>query len=93
MKASWNYSRNNKGKKIRGCEWKIFLKSFDVKENGSYVKKTVYVILGIKLDGRKELLGLWIGENETSKYWLSILKPPRDVKETHMSTTQTPHSV
>ena len=47
--------------------------SFDVKENGSYVKKTVYVILGIKLDGRKELLGLWIGENETSKYWLSVL--------------------
>ena len=47
--------------------------SFDVKENGSYVKKTVYVILGVKLDGRKELLGLWIGENETSKYWLSVL--------------------
>ena len=27
------------------------------------------------------------------KYWFSILKPPRDVKETHMSTTQTPHSI
>lgn len=47
--------------------------SFDVRENGSYQKKTVYVILGINLDGRKQLLGLWIGENETSKYWLSIL--------------------
>ena len=47
--------------------------SFDVKENGSYVKKTVYVILGVKLDGKKELLGLWIGEKETSKYWLSVL--------------------
>jgi len=47
--------------------------SFDVRENGSYQKKTVYVILGIRIDGRKELLGLWIGENETSKYWLSIL--------------------
>jgi len=47
--------------------------SFDVRENGSYQKKTVYVILGIKIDGRKELLGLWIGENETSKYWLSVL--------------------
>lgn len=47
--------------------------SFDVRENGSYQKKTVYVIIGIRIDGRKELLGLWIGENETSKYWLSIL--------------------
>ena len=47
--------------------------SFDVKENGSYVKKTVYVIIGINLNGKKELLGLWIGENETSKYWLSVL--------------------
>ena len=47
--------------------------SFDVKESGSYVKKTVYVILGIKIDGRKELLGMWIGENETSKYWLSVM--------------------
>jgi len=47
--------------------------SFDVRENGSYQKKTVYVIIGIRIDGRKELLGLWIGENETSKYWLTIL--------------------
>jgi transposase-like protein len=47
--------------------------SFDVRENGSYHKKTVYVIIGIRIDGRKELLGLWIGENETSKYWLTIL--------------------
>ncbi len=46
---------------------------FDVRENGSYQKKTVYVIIGIRIDGRKELLGLWIGENETSKYWLSVL--------------------
>lgn len=47
--------------------------SFDVRENNCYSKKTVYVIIGIKLDGRKELLGMWIGENETSKYWLSVL--------------------
>lgn len=47
--------------------------SFDVREDGSYRKKTVYVIIGIKTDGRKELLGLWIGENETSKYWLSVM--------------------
>lgn len=47
--------------------------SFDVRENGSYQKKTVYVIIGIGIDGKKDLLGLWIGENETSKFWLSVM--------------------
>jgi transposase-like protein len=30
-------------------------------------------MLGITLDGKKEILGIWIGENETSKYWLTLL--------------------
>ncbi len=46
---------------------------FDVKENGSYCKKTVYAIIGIKLDGRKDLLGFWIGEAETAKFWLTVM--------------------
>ncbi|MDD3014355.1 MAG: IS256 family transposase [Candidatus Gastranaerophilales bacterium] len=60
---------------LEGCYTVVFLDgmSFDVREDGTYRKKTVYVIIGINLDGRKELMGLWIGENETSKYWLSIL--------------------
>jgi len=60
---------------LERCYTVIFLDGmvFDIRENGSYQKKTVYVIIGIKIDGRKELLGLWIGENETSKYWLSVL--------------------
>lgn len=60
---------------LERCYTVIFLDGmvFDVRENGRYQKKTVYVIIGIKIDGRKELLGLWIGENETSKYWLSVL--------------------
>jgi putative transposase len=60
---------------LKSCYTVVFLDgmSFDVRENGAYQKKTVYVIIGINLDGRKELMGLWIGENETSKYWLSIL--------------------
>lgn len=33
----------------------------------------VYIMLGITLDGRKEIIGIWIGENETSKYWLTLL--------------------
>lgn len=60
---------------LERCYTVVFLDgmSFDVREDGIYRKKTVYVIIGINLDGRKELMGLWIGENETSKYWLSIL--------------------
>jgi transposase-like protein len=60
---------------LESCYPVIFLDGmvFDVRENGTYQKKTAYVILGIRIDGRKELLGLWIGENETSKYWLSVL--------------------
>ena len=33
-----------------------------------------YIMLGITLEGKKEILGIWIGENETSKYWLTLLK-------------------
>jgi len=60
---------------LDSCYTVVFLDgmSFDVREDGTYRKKTVYVIIGINIDGRKELMGLWIGENETSKYWLSIL--------------------
>ena len=32
-----------------------------------------YIMLGITLEGKKEILGIWIGENETSKYWLTLL--------------------
>lgn len=41
--------------------------------NGRVAPHTVYVALGINLEGRKELLGLWLGENEGAKFWLSCL--------------------
>ncbi|MCW8896062.1 IS256 family transposase [Sulfurimonas sp.] len=34
---------------------------------------SAYIMLGITLDGQKEIIGIWIGENETSKYWLTLL--------------------
>ena len=37
------------------------------------VNKSVYLALGVNLEGHKELLGLWIGENEGAKFWLSVL--------------------
>ena len=46
---------------------------YHVRDNGIVQKKAAYVILGINLDGRKEVLSLQIGENESAKYWLSVL--------------------
>ena len=37
------------------------------------VKKAAYVVLGVTEDGYKEVLGIWVGENETAKFWLSVL--------------------
>ncbi len=46
---------------------------FNVREDHKIVKKAVYIAIGIKLDGMKEVLGMWIGGNESAKYWLGVL--------------------
>lgn len=43
-------------------------------QDNQTIKKTVYVAIGIKLHVQKEVLGLWIGGNESAKYWLGVLK-------------------
>ena len=44
-----------------------------VRDNGHIKNKAVYLALGVRMDGRKELLGLWIAENEGAKFWLAVL--------------------
>lgn len=46
---------------------------YKVKENHQYITKAAYVVLGINLDGQKDIFGIWIGENESSKFWLNVL--------------------
>lgn len=46
---------------------------FHVRQDSQTIKKAVYVAIGIKLNGRKEVLGMWIGGNESAKYWLGVL--------------------
>jgi putative transposase len=41
--------------------------------NGRVSQHTIYVALGVNLEGRKELLGLWLSENEGAKFWLACL--------------------
>ena len=46
---------------------------FNVKTNGVIGKNAAYVVLGISKNGIKEVLGIYIGESESSKFWLSVL--------------------
>jgi putative transposase len=44
-----------------------------VRDNKRVINKTIYLALGINLQGHKELLGLWIAQNEGAKFWLDVL--------------------
>lgn len=46
---------------------------FNVKANGVIGKSAAYVVLGISKEGKKEVLGIYVGESESSKFWLSVL--------------------
>lgn len=46
---------------------------YNVRQDNAIVKKAVYVAIGIKLNGSKEVLGMWVGGNESAKYWLGVL--------------------
>lgn len=46
---------------------------FKVRQDGQIVNKAAYMVVGIDLDGNKDVLGIWIGENESAKFWLSVL--------------------
>lgn len=42
-------------------------------QNGNVINKAVFLALGINIEGQKELLGMWLAENEGAKFWLSVL--------------------
>lgn len=44
-----------------------------VRHGGSVINKAVFLPLGINTDGQKELLGMWLAENEGAKFWLGVL--------------------
>jgi putative transposase len=46
---------------------------FKVKQENRIVSKAAYTVLGINMDGEKDILGIWIGENESASFWLSVL--------------------
>ena len=46
---------------------------YHVRSEGRIVKRAVYIALGIDMSGKKDVLGMYVGENESAKFWLSIL--------------------
>ncbi len=46
---------------------------YRVRQEGRIVKKAVYVIIGYDMNGRKDVLGMYVGENESAKFWLTVL--------------------
>lgn len=44
-----------------------------IRDNLRVVNKSIYLALGVNMDGRKELLGLWMSDNEGAKFWLAVL--------------------
>ena len=46
---------------------------FKVRENSKVINKTVHIAVGLRRDGLKEVLGMWLGKNESAAYWMSVL--------------------
>lgn len=46
---------------------------FHVRSEGQIIKKAVYIAIGVQMDGIRDVLGMWVGENESAKFWLGIL--------------------
>lgn len=46
---------------------------YKVREEGHYISKAFYTVLGINLEGKKEILGLYLNESEGAKFWLQVL--------------------
>ena len=51
---------------------------FKVRDNGKIVSKCAYILLGITVDGIKEVLGIWVGESEGAKFWMQVLSEIRN---------------
>ena len=62
---------------------------YHVRSEGQIVKKAVYIALGVNLDGKKDVLGMWVGENESAKYWTTVLNglKNRGVEEIFIACT------
>ena len=52
---------------------------YRVREENKVINKAVYVVIGLGVDGKKEILGFWISQKESSSFWLGVLKDLKGV--------------
>lgn len=62
---------------------------FKVKEGSRVIEKTVYITVGLNIEGKKEVLGMWLGKNESASFWLTVLTDlkARGVKDILITAT------
>jgi transposase-like protein len=62
---------------------------FKVREGSRIIEKTIYIAIGLSMDGKKEVLGLWLGKNESAAFWMSVLTDlkARGVKDILITAT------
>lgn len=46
---------------------------FHVRSEGRIIKKAVYIAIGINMEGLRDVMGRWIGGNESVKFWMSVM--------------------
>lgn len=71
----WEQVQTWQNRPLDNCYPIVYLDCIQVKvrHDKQVINKAVYAALGVNLEGQKELLGLWISENEGAKFWLSVL--------------------
>ena len=74
--SQWLLCLEEKNRPLEACYAHVILDAihYKVREEGSVVKKAVYIAIGTDLFGMKDVLGIWIGKTESSKYWLGVLR-------------------
>ena len=55
-----------------------------IRQDKRVINKAIYLVLGINIEGHKELLGMWVSENEGAKFWLSVLTDLQNRGVKHM---------
>jgi transposase-like protein len=62
---------------------------FKVRQDSKVINKTMYIAIGLRTDGLKEVLGLWLGKNESASFWMNVLTDmkARGVKDILITVT------
>jgi transposase-like protein len=69
--------RNRPLEEVYAIVWMDAIR-YKVREQGQVVNKTVYFIVGVGVDGKKDILGFYVGDFESSKFWLGVLTSLRN---------------